>query len=113
LFSYATHLLVYQPDVPQYWGGAFRKQSPHGEFTPPDFVFWDLGAARERFANIDEARVAGLYRRRFAKGMVVVNPDLKTPAALALDGEYYEPESGRWLRAVELAPRTGRLLLRP
>jgi hypothetical protein len=113
LFAYATHLLVYEPGAPQYWGGAFRKQEPYGEFTPPPFVFWDLGAPRERFQNVEDAFADGLYRRRFEKGMVVVNPDLKQPATLALEHEHFEPESGRWLQEVELPPRTGRLLLLP
>jgi hypothetical protein len=73
-------------------------------------------AACERFANMHQARVPespGLYRQRFEQGTVVVNPGLKTPAALPLDREHYDPESGRWLRSVDLPPRSGRLLLPP
>jgi hypothetical protein len=113
LFAYATHLLVYEVDAPQYWGGAFRKRAPYGEFTPPPFVFWDLGAPRERFKDVEEARAGEIYHRRFEKGLVVVNPDGKKPAKLSLDREHYDTESGRWLQTIELPPRTGRLLLTP
>ena len=109
LFAYGTHLLVYEPDAPQYWGGAWKVL-----FTPPPFVYWELGRAKEKFDRIEQAELAGapgVYRRLYEKGIVLVNPDLKKTLAAKLEREYYETESGRRVSSVELPPRSARLLL--
>lgn len=114
LFAYCTHLLVHEPDAPQYWGGAWDATGPHGRFTPPDFVYWDLGEPRQRFQDIAEAGLAGtpgVYRRQFAKGFVLVNPDAKTAREVTLEAEAFDPTRGAWVKQVTLAPRTGALLL--
>jgi hypothetical protein len=115
LFAYGTYLLVQEPDAPQYWGAQWAPQPPHGRFTPPAFVYWDLGKPLEHFDDIAMARVPespGIYRRRYANGIVLVNPDPEKRVELKLDEEYYDTESAGWTRLAALGPRSARLLLR-
>lgn len=112
LFAYATHLLVHEPDAPLYWGGAWQARGEHGPFTPPDFVYWDLGAPLERFAAIAEAELQpGVYRRRFARGQVLVNPALEQVHTVELEQPLYDVETSEWVARVALGPRQAKLLL--
>ena len=113
-FSYCSHLLVYEPGAPQFWGGAWKPRAPYGRFTPPDFVFWQLGRSSQRFTSIDEAEVSeveGLYQRQFEHGTVVVNPQDEKTLRLALEQPMFDARTGLWRRELWVAPRTARILL--
>ena len=56
--------------------------------------------------------VGGIWRRRFAGGLVVVNPSAGVTATAALGGTYVTP-NGSLAAAVALPPHTGLVLRRP
>ncbi len=115
-FTYCTHLLVYEQDAPQYWGTKWRDDRAGGQspFLPPDFVYWDLGQPQQKFSSAAQAEVPnapGLYARRFEKGTVFVNPSFKQALHYKLNAPLWDVQSRKIVSEVELAPRTGRLLL--
>jgi hypothetical protein len=114
-FAYGTFLLVQEPQNPNYWGAAWKPDGPHGQFTAPAIVYWDLGKPLEHFDDISQAQMSGapgIYRRRYSKGVVLVNPDFDQQRDVNLDGELYDTETGTWRSAVHLQPRTAKLLLK-
>lgn len=118
VFAYATHLLVYEPQSPQYWGGQWPPKDDNAEewnFEPPDFVYWDFGKASQTFATLEDAELKsapGVYARQYEKGMVLVNPDSKQTHTIQLDEQMYDTEQKAWVTQVELKPLTGALLLK-
>jgi hypothetical protein len=114
LFAYGSYLLMQEPTAPHCFGGRWNEQGPYGLFTPPSFLFWDLGKPLEQFRDISEAELPGhpgVYRRRYSKGMVVVNPSWDDTFELALEEDLYEPITSDWVEKVTLEPRRARLLL--
>jgi len=77
--------------------------------------FWPLGdpAETRRPEDIDGYRLAGqgAYARRFANGIVLLNPQEDTAEEIELDREYVDPESRHRIRRVTMAPQSGRILL--
>jgi hypothetical protein len=76
--------------------------------SEPAVRFWreDVGAARGR-----PAVVGGVWRRKFARGIVVVNPSSALTATATLGGTYLKPD-GSLAAAVVLPPQTGLVLRR-
>jgi hypothetical protein len=104
-----------EPTAPHCFGGHWPPREPYGLFTPPSFLFWDLGKPLESFQDIADAELPdtpGVYRRRYSKGMVVVNPGQHNTDELTLSEVLYEPKSGIWVDKVTLEPRRARLLLK-
>jgi len=115
MFAYGTFLLVYEPDAPQVWGGAWGRPGEQSSFVPPTFVYWDLGEPKEHFDDIAQAELdnaSGVYCRHFKGGMVLVNPSKEESRLISLNAKYYEPERGEWVSSVTLRSRTAVLLLR-
>jgi hypothetical protein len=54
----------------------------------------------------------GIWRRRFTKGIVVVNPSPTTTISVPLGGAYVQPD-GKLASSVLLAPHSGLVLRRP
>jgi len=111
-FAYGTFLLAYHPDSRLLFGAGFG-----GVNSRPDKLFyWDLGEPLQRFRKIDEARhgkVEGVYCRDFTKGKVLVHPTPANAITVKLSREYYDPDTGRPVREVRLAPFTAKILLIP
>ena len=115
LFAYGSYLLMQEQTTLHCFGGHWAEDGPYGLFTPPSFLFWDLGKPLESFKDIHDAELfdtPGVYRRRYSKGMVVVNPSRNDTIELPLNEELYEPKSSEWVEKVTLAPRRARLLLK-
>jgi len=69
--------------------------------------WWDLDIGR----SVESYRIVdGVYRRRFTRGLVVVNPSGDT-RTVGLDGDYVDLR-GTSLRSATLSPRSGLVLLR-
>lgn len=114
-FAYGTYLLVHEPDGENYFGASWRNPHRAGRFVPPDFVYWDLGEPRQKFSALAEAadpEHAGIYRRRFAQGEVLVNPNGDTTREVTLSAAAFDVRERRWVERVTLRPRTAALLLR-
>ena len=109
-FAYGTFLLAYEPDSRLLFGAGFG-----GVSSRPDRVFyWNLGEPLQRFRRIDEGRhgeVEGVYCRDFTEGKVLVHPTSANAITVRLSREYYDPDSGRPVREVRLAPFTAKILL--
>jgi hypothetical protein len=85
----------------------------------------DLGAPLESFTTLDDARrgASGIYGRRFERGEVLVNGDSEAAHRVDLEAPGYlvtfegaardSLSVGRWVGAVELAPQTAAIVLRP
>ena len=115
LFAYGTYLLVHEPDGENYFGASWRNPHRTGRFVPPEFVYWDFGAPRQKFANLEEAEHpehAGVYGRRFENGEVLVNPDASATREIILPQPAFDARERRWTERVTLRPRTAALLLR-
>jgi hypothetical protein len=115
-FAYATHLLVYEPDQPLYFGPAVPPGGRVGEYTPAEYVYWDFGRSLERFEDVSQAEMPeapGVYRRRFELGQVLVNPHLEQTRTVTLDGNYYDVQAKQRVTHVTLGPLRAALLLRP
>ena len=115
LFAYGSYLLMQEPTAPHCFGGHWSEDGPYGLFTPPSFLFWDLGTPLESFRDITDAELPstpGVYRRRYSKGIVVVNPGWDETIELSFSEVFYEPLSGEWVNMVTLHPRRARLLLK-
>ncbi|OPZ03804.1 MAG: hypothetical protein BWZ10_03256 [candidate division BRC1 bacterium ADurb.BinA364] len=115
LFSYCSFLLTYEPRSPHYWGGNWGQGwSSRSPFAPPAFVYADLGAPRERFAEIDQALwlgSSGIFARRYEKGLIAVNASKSDSAGLRLEQPLYDVVAEQWVEKTELKPLSARLLL--
>jgi hypothetical protein len=52
-------------------GSAWKPEGPHGQFTIPSLVYWDLGEPLEHFDDISQAQTmgaSGVYRGGIRKG---------------------------------------------
>jgi hypothetical protein len=56
--------------------------------------------------------VSGVWRRKFARGLVVVNPASAVTVTASLGGTYVKSDGSR-VGTVALAPHTGLVLRRP
>ena len=54
----------------------------------------------------------GVYRRRFANGQVLVNPDSARELRVELAVEHYDVQAERWVGEVTLGPLRAALLVR-
>jgi hypothetical protein len=75
----------------------------------PPVRYWreDVGAPRGA-----PTLAHGIWRRRFTRGLVVVNPSATVTITAGLDGTYVRPD-GSLAAAVALPPHTGLVLRRP
>jgi hypothetical protein len=75
----------------------------------PPVRYWreDVGAPRGA-----PTLAHGIWRRRFTRGLVVVNPSATVTITAGLDGTYVKPDGSR-AGAVALPPHTGLVLRRP
>ena len=53
-----------------------------------------------------------IFARRFERGLVLVNPDLR-PFVAELDATYLDPDTGAEVNRVDMAAQSGRILLAP
>ena len=86
-FTYGALLLAYNPAADRYqYGGAWGKNSPD------PLYFYDFGAPQTTLNNVEQGSVAGqagLYRRDFKNGFVLVNASA-SPVTYNLDKSYYK-----------------------
>ena len=77
--------------------------------TEPPVRYWgaDLGVPRGGAAAVD-----GVWRRRFARGLVVVNPSGALTVTASLGGTYVKTDGSR-VATVALPPHSGVVLRRP
>jgi len=112
-FAYGTFLMAFEPGCRFLFG---RGGEGHSIYTPLDQVYYiDLGQPLERFARAEEAAVKehpGLYRRRFAKGIVLVNPTQNEIGRVALDGRMFDADVNEEVQEVALPPYTAKVLVR-
>ncbi len=115
LFAYGTHLLVHEPGAENYFGASWRNPHRTGRFIPPEFVYWDFGAPKQKFATLEDAahpEHPGVYRRLFERGEVLVNPDAEATREIVLTAPAFNAGERQWVERVTLRPRTAVLLLR-
>mgnify|MGYP000977293400 CR=1 FL=1 len=115
LFAYGTYLLVHEPGAENYFGASWRNPHRTGRFIPPEFVYWDFGAPKQKFATLEEAahpEHPGVYRRLFERGEVLVNPDAEATREIVLAAPAFNASERQWVERVTLRPRTAALLLR-
>jgi len=100
-YALASFLLGMEGDA--YFHFSYSPRSdpirPHPWWDP------DIGRAIESYGIVD-----GIYRRRFTRGLVLVNPSDDT-RTLQLDGDFVDLR-GTTLRTVTLSPRSGIVLVR-
>ncbi len=84
--TYGSYLLARRPrsQRPMYGG-------PWDLRRPEDLYFWNWGRPRETPATPSDLRIDGtpLYRRRYAKGIVIVNPS-SSDVAYSLGATFYD-----------------------
>jgi hypothetical protein len=103
LFTFASYLMAFRDERSTFWyGKAYRAEEMRW--------FWfydaDLGAPAGEMEEIPDT---GVFRRRFERGLVLVNPR-KEPARVTLDGSWHD-ESFERLAALTLRGREGKLLM--
>jgi len=107
-FAYGTYLMAYEPGARLLFGFGNGVRA-----KPPAFLYWDLG---KPLSTVDDARhpaQPGLYQREFSKARVLVNPEPRPCGPIALDREFYDPDTAGLVREVRLAPLSARILLLP
>jgi hypothetical protein len=76
---------------------------------------WPIGAPAETVKPEDlqryKAGATEIYRRRFAGGLVLVNPSSE-PHSLRLESPLLDPDSGARVESITLPPQSGKILLR-
>ena len=85
-FTYGSYLLARRPAARRtMYGGPWELRRPE------DLFFWDWGDPSGAVSTVAELRVGGtpLYRRRFHRGVVLVNPST-SPNTLRLGATYYD-----------------------
>jgi hypothetical protein len=75
---------------------------------PEYFTAQRLGAPRGRFSQ----RSNGVYQRRFANGIVLVNPTAHSVGAFSLGGGRYSGSGLTNVAAVSMGPTSGLILTR-
>ena len=111
LFAYATYLLGVEARTVE---PSPRLAVSLGELDP--HYFWPIGDPAETVSpnDLDHYKVANatIYRRRFTNGLVAVNPG-DQPQSLRLDNALMDAATRQVLGAIELPPRSAKILLRP
>ncbi|MCX7012829.1 MAG: hypothetical protein NTW86_09775 [Candidatus Sumerlaeota bacterium] len=86
----------------------------HARFN--EIYTWDIGDPVETadWSRIEQYVPSGhaSYVRRFAKGIVLVNPGTAADQGIALGGSYVDPNTNEAFTTIELAPHSARILLR-
>ncbi|OPZ15781.1 MAG: hypothetical protein BWZ10_01670 [candidate division BRC1 bacterium ADurb.BinA364] len=111
-FAYGTFLLAYRPGARLMFAPGESGGLPN---KPAEFLYWDLGEPLETFDSAEDARHAhakGVFCRRFAKGLVLVNPSTAASETVHLDGEFYDPETRSWIAQTAIEGKAAKLLLR-
>ena len=84
--SYGSYLLAYRPAAtrPMYGG-------PWGLAKPDDLFLWNWGKPKQRAGSLGRLQIDGttLYGRRFANGLVLVNPT-SSAVTYPLRGTFYD-----------------------
>lgn len=109
-FAYGTYLMSYEPGARLLFGqgnGVLSK--------PPAFVYWDLGKPTKRLTTMEDARhpaAAGIYQRDFEKALILVNPTMKTSAAIVLPQKLWDAETRHEVNSVTLPGLSAKILMK-
>ncbi len=112
LFSYATYLLAYEPKGRLY----FAISEGTGLLKKPQSMFYcDLGEPQQHFDKAADAAMsghAGIYARKFAKGLVLVNAAAQA-SSIDLDSELIDIDNGQSVKSVSIGAYNAKILLMP
>jgi len=119
LWAYASYLLGVERkngQCPTKLGvPMFRREGDRRFVDLAPMYYWKIGEPAESVkpADLDRYRIEGtqVYRRRFTNGLVLVNPGGRREN-VALEATYTDPDLKAPVKAVVLAPQSGKILLR-
>jgi hypothetical protein len=90
-FAYGSTMLAYRPGTKVSYG--YTPEAPAGSIVwprPPNRMFWDFGTPNTFPTAVASLLSGGVYRRKFSRGLVLVNATNDPVAGVALGGDYWD-----------------------